>query len=328
VLDRRGFLASATLGCAGAAVAQAQPARAVRRIGVLEGGDGASNMANLDAFRRALAELGHVEGRDVVIEYRSSEGRAERLQALARELVRLGVDVLVTNGTPAALSARQVTSTTAIVMASSGEPVAEGLVASAARPGGNVTGLSLVHPDGVGGERLRWLEAAAPGVARVGILWNPTNIYSDPLVKDARRVAPTLGMQLRTFEVHAADQLDHAFEAILLAQVDALMTMTDYVTIAHRVRIVQFAKMSRLPAIYGLREFVEAGGLLGYGADRRDMFRRAATYVHRILGGARPGELAVEPPQRFELVVNLATARTLGLTLPPALLARADAVIE
>ena len=308
--------------------AHAQPAAKVHRIGVLENVAAASNEANLGAFRQGLRELGYVEGQNLVIEYRSAEGRAERFSDLAGELVRLPVDVIVTRGSPATLSARQVTTTIPIVMATSGDPTAEGIVRNLARPGGNITGLYILAPITLAGDRLRLLREAAPGLSRVGLLWNPVDIQPPLLARETEKVARAMGVQLKLLEVQRAQALDQAFEAALLGQVDAFIAVEDSLTFNNRARIVSFAAMSRLPAIYGLREFVDAGGLMSYGTDRRDLFRRAATYVHRILNGARPGDLAVEPPTKFELAINLKTARALGLTIPPSLLQRADHIVE
>jgi putative tryptophan/tyrosine transport system substrate-binding protein len=322
MIDRRGFL----LGLAAASVAPPALAAAVHRIGVLDVVDAASNAANLAAFRQRLAEHGHVEGRNLVIEYRSADGRPERLTDLAAELVRLKVDLIVTRGTPAALSAKQATKTTPIVMASSGEPVAEGIVASLARPGGNITGFSLVVPPAVGGKKLQLLHEAVPRLSRVGVLWNPTNIYVEPLVREVSKAGPAMGVEIKVLELDRWVPLEAVFEAALLGRIDALIVMPDYLALFYLGRIVEFAAMSRLPAIYGLSEFVDAGGLMSYGPDRRDLFRRAATYVHRIFEGARPAELPIEMPTKLELVVNLKTARTLGLTLPPSLLSRAEQI--
>jgi putative tryptophan/tyrosine transport system substrate-binding protein len=322
MIDRRGFL----LGLAAASITAPARASTVHRIGILDVVDAAANAANLAAFRRALAERGHVEGRNLVIHYRSADGRPERLTDLAAELAALKVDVIVTRGTPAALSAKQATATIPIVMASSGEPVAEGIVASLARPGGNVTGFSLVVPAALGSKKLHLLREAVPGLSRVGLLWNQTNIYAEPLVRDALTAAPTMGMQIKTLEIDRAASLESLFEAALLARIDALVAMHDSLMFSLRSRIVEFAAMSRLPAIYGLSEFVQAGGLMAYGPDRRDLFRRAAEYVHRIFEGASPAELPIEPPTVFELVINLKTARTLGLDLPPSMLSRAEHV--
>ena len=298
------------------------------RIGVLEIVDEVANAPNLDAFRQGLRELGYVDGRNVAIEYRSAEGRTERLSDLARELVRLKVDVIVTRGTPAALAAKQATETIPIVMASSGDPAAEGIVTSLARPGGNVTGLHMMGRPSLGGTRVQLLKEMAPGLSRIAVLWNPVSHYAPLLMRETERVARASGMHVQSFEVQRPEDFERAFEAIVLARVDGLITVEDYLTLTERARIVAFAAMSRLPAIHGLREFVDAGGLFAYGIDRRDLFRRSAIYVHKILEGARPADLSVAEPTRFELVINLKTAKALGLTIPRSLLLRADQVIE
>jgi putative ABC transport system substrate-binding protein len=300
----------------------------VYRIGVLEETEAVSNAVNLDAFRQGLAELGYVEGQNLAIEYRSSDGRPERFRALARELVRLEVDVIVTRGTPAALAAKYVTRTIPIVMATSGDPDAEGIVRRLARPEANVIGFHILAPPQIGAERLRILKALVPGSSRVGIFWHGAGIHSPLIVRETEKTAKMMGLQLKSLEVLSRRAFDEAFEAALLAQIDALIAVEDYLTFSDRTRIVEFAAMSRMPAIYGLREFVEAGGLMSYGTDRRDLFRRAAVYVHRLLTGAKPADLPVEPPSRFELAINLKTARTLGLTIPPSLLQRADYVVD
>jgi putative ABC transport system substrate-binding protein len=303
----------------------------VYRIGVLETVPAVSNVANLDAFRERLRELGYIEGQNVAIEYRSADGRTERLADLASELVRLNVDVLVTRGTPAALSAKHATATIPIVMASSGEPAAEGIVASLARPGGNVTGFHTMVPAELGRTRLKLLKEAVPGASRVGILWNPADMQTPLLVRETQAVARAMRVELKSLEIHAREGLatfDRAFEAALMDQADAVIVVEDYVTFRFQTRILDFTAMSRLPAIYGLREFVDAGGLMSYGADRRDLFRRTATYVDRILKGARPADLPIEAPTRFELVINLKTAKALGLTIPPSLLQRADHLVR
>jgi len=300
----------------------------VYRIGVLEAVDAESNVANLSAFRQGLAELGYVEGQNVVIEYRSADGRPERFRDLARELVRLEVDVIVTRGSPAALSAKHVTRTIPIVMASSGDPAAEGIVRRLSRPEANVTGFHTLAPPRLGAERLRLLKEVVPRASRVGILWNVADIQPPLIVRETERIAGSVGVQLKSVELQSRRAFDEAFEAALTAQVDAIIAVEDHLTFTGRARIVEFAAMSRMPAIYGLREFVEAGGLMSYGTDRRDLFRRSAAYVHRILTGSKPADLPVEPPTRFELAINLKTAKTLGLTIPPSLLQRADYVVE
>jgi putative ABC transport system substrate-binding protein len=322
----------ALLGAAPLASEAQQPGK-VYRVGVLESVGAASNAENLDAFRVGLSALGYVEGQSFVIEYRSADGRAERFSDLAIELVRLNVDVIVTRGTPAALAAKRATGTIPIVMASSGDPVAEGIVPSLARPGGNVTGFHTMVPPALGGKRLHLLREAVPAASRVGILWNSADIQAPLIVRDTERAARALGVRLESLELGRAwpampaKAFDEAFEAAMLGQVDALIAVEDYLTFTDRTRLVGFTAMSRLPAIYGLREFVEAGGLMSYGTDRRDLFRRSATYVHKILKGARPADLPVEPPTRFELAINLTTAKVLRLTIPPSLLQRADHVM-
>ena len=328
-MDRRGFLLISLAGVVAAPlVVDAQPVRATYRIGVLEVVPRAANAENLGAFRHGLRELGYVEGQNLVIEYRSADGRTERFPDLANELVRLKVDAIVTRGTPAALAAKRATATIPIVMASSGDPAVAGIVASLARPGGNITGFHTMAPPEIGGKRLQLLKEAVPGVSRVGILWNSIDIYPRFLVRDAERVAGVMGLQLSSFEIRGPETFDRVFEAALLAKIDAFVAVEDYLTFNDRARVVDFAAMSRLPAIYGLREFVDAGGLMSYGTDRRDLFRRSAVYIHRILRGASPADLPVEAPTKFELAINLKAARALGLTIPPSLLRRADYILQ
>jgi putative tryptophan/tyrosine transport system substrate-binding protein len=327
-MDRRAFLAGSAALLAAPRVIEAQQAGKVYRIGVLELVGVASNAANLSAFRQGLAELGYVEGQHFVIEYRSADGHPERFSDLATELVRLNVDVIVTRGTPATLAAKQVTQTIPIVMASSGHPVFEGIVTSLARPGGNITGLHVMAPPELGGRRLELLKEVVPGASRIGILWNPGDLHPPLIVRDTERAARAMGVQLKRIEVQRFEPFEQVFETALFGQVDALIAVEDALTFYYRTRIVDFAAMSRLPAIYGLREFVDAGGLMSYGTDRRDLYRRCATYVHRILTGASPAGLPVERPIKFELAINLKTAKALGLTIPQSVLARADQVIE
>ncbi len=309
--------------------AEAQQAGKVYRIGVLDSVGLAANQANLDAFRQGLRDLGHVEGQHFVIEYRSAEGRAERFPDLVTELVRLKVDVIVTRGTSAALAARHITETIPIVMASSGDPMFAGLVASLARPGGNVTGLHLGVPPALAGKRLRLLKELIPGLSRVGVFLDSGDVSAHLMMREIEMVAHATGVQLHNLGARRPVGLEQAFETAVLDRVDALIVVEGLLTVADLPRFVGFAAMSRLPAIYGLREFVDAGGLMAYGPDLRDLFRRAATYVHRIiLEGARPADLPVERATKFELVINLKTAKALGLTIPPSLLQRADQVIE
>jgi ABC-type uncharacterized transport system substrate-binding protein len=327
-MDRRAFLAGAAALLAAPLAIEAQQTGEVYRIGVLEVAGVASNAANLSAFRQGLAQLGYVEGQNFVIEYRSADGRPARFSDLATELVGLKVDVIVTRGTPATLAAKQATQTIPIVMASSGDPVVEGIVASLARPGGNVTGLHIMAPPERGGKRLQLLKEAVPGSSRIGILWNAGDLHASLIVSDTERIARAMGVQLKSLEVKRSEPFEQVFETALFGQIDALIAVEDYFTFAYRTRILDFAAMSRLPAIYGLREFVDAGGLMSYGTDRRDLYRRCATYVHRILTGASPADLPVEQPTKFELVISLKTAKAIGLTIPQSLLLRADQVIE
>jgi ABC-type uncharacterized transport system substrate-binding protein len=327
-MDRRAFLAGAAALLAAPLAIEAQQTGEVYRIGVLEVAGVASNAANLSAFRQGLAQLGYVEGQNFVIEYRSADGRPGRFSDLATELAGLKVDVIVTRGTPATLAAKQATQTIPIVMASSGDPVVEGIVASLARPGGNVTGLHIMAPAELGGKRLQLLKEAVPGSSRIGILWNPGDLHAPLIVSDTERIARAMGVQLKSLEVKRSEPFEQVFETALFGQIDALIAVEDYFTFAYRTRILDFAAMSRLPAIYGLREFVDAGGLMSYGTDRRDLYRRCATYVHRILTGASPADLPVEQPTKFELVISLKTAKAIGLTIPQSLLLRADQVIE
>jgi len=329
VIDRRGFINALAGGLLAApTVVAGQQAGTAHRIGVLEVLEAGSNVANLNAFRQRLRELGYVEGQNLVIEYRSADGRAERFPDLAIELVQLKPEVIVTNGDSAASAARRATQTTPIVMASSLDPVGAGVVANLARPAGNVTGFHFWAPPKLGGQRLQILKELVPSLSRVAMLWNSGNIYSHLVLKETEMVASASGVKLQRLDVNRAWDLERAFEAALLGQVDALIPVDDYLTVTDRVRIVNFAAMSRLPAIYGLREFVDAGGLIAYGTDRRDLFHRSATYVHRILRGTRPADLPVEPPTKFELVINMRTARALGFTIPQSVLARADEIIE
>jgi putative ABC transport system substrate-binding protein len=325
-MNRRAFLRTALAGALAPSAATAQPAGKVHRIAVLE--EAAANPAHLAAFRRGLGEHGYTEGRDFVIESRAADDRPERLPDLGVELARLGVDVFVTSGDAAALAAQRAAKTVPVVMATSADPAGAGVGPSLARPRGNVTGLHFWGAPELGGGRLRLLRELAPAVSRVAIIWNSGNLHTHMILRDTERAASALGVTLQRHDVTRPWDLDRVFEAILQDTADALLPVEDQITIAERTRVVGFAALSRLPAVYGLRDFVEAGGLVAYGTDRRDLFRRAAGYVHRILTGARPGELPVEPPRVFELVVNLRTARVQGAMIPPAVLARAQQVLE
>ena len=279
------------------------------------------------AFLGAMRELGWIEGKNVVFEGRYADNRLERLPALAEELLRLNVDVIVAIGTLAPLAAKRATSTIPIVMTAAGDPLGSGLVASLAEPGGNITGMSLMAPD-LGGKRLELLKELLPRFARVAVLWNAANPYSTNVFKETQVAGRVLGVQVQSLEVRNPEDLDGAFEAARQQHPDALVSVEDPFTATYRKRITDFAIAARLPSLYGLREDVDAGGLVSYGANLAELFRRAAGYVDKILKGAKPADLPVQQPTTFELVINLRTARALGLELPPTLLARADEVIE
>jgi putative ABC transport system substrate-binding protein len=280
-----------------------------------------------DVFTEALRELGWVEGKNVVFEWRYAEDRLERLPELAADLVRLNVDVITTPGTLAPLAAKRATSTIPIVMISAGDPLGSGLVASLARPGGNVTGMSLMVPD-LGGKRLELLKQVLPQLARVAVLWNSANPYSAIVFKETQVAGSTLGIEVQSLEVRGPDDFDGAFEAARRQRPDALATVEDPLTLDHRKLIAGFAAGQWLPSLHGTKEFAAAGGLISYGADLADVVRRSAGYVDKILKGATPADLPVQQPTKFELAINLKTAKALGVTIPDKLLALADELIE
>jgi len=328
VTTRRGFVSGLALAALSApSRARAQQAAKVPRVGFLGSGSPAETEPHLEAFQRGLRAVGYVEGQNIAFEYRWSEGTIERLPALAVELVGLKVDVIVATSSPAALAARNATRTIPIVFVTAADPVGSGLVAGVARPGGNVTGLSLLAPEIVG-RQLQLLKETVPKASRVAVLSNPASSYGALLVAETEAAARSLGVRVKFFGVRGADGLDSAFSAITSERPAVLFVLFDPLFFVHRRRTAEFANKNRLPAMYPHREFAEAGGLMAYGSDLRDNFRRAATYVDKILKGARPADLPVEQPTRFELVINLRTAKALGLTITPALLQRADEVIQ
>jgi putative tryptophan/tyrosine transport system substrate-binding protein len=327
VMDRRTFLAITTGALAAPLAAEAQQVGKVYRIGVLERTSPPLNTANFDAFRQGLQDLGYVEGKNLVIEYRSAEGRSERFPTLATELVNLKVDLILTRGTPATLAAKKVTGTIPVVMAASGDPIGGGIVTSLARPGGNVTGLSAVVAD-VMGKRLELLSEMVPAVSRIGAILNMSNPAVVTEWKELQVAGQPPGMELQLLDVRTRGELEHAFEAAVQHRVRALLVGIDDLTLMHRRVIVDLAAKHRMPAIYASREFVDAGGLMTYGISYPHLYRRAATYVDKILRGGKPADLPIEQPTKFELVINLKTAKALGLTIPPSLLLRADQVIE
>ena len=305
-------------------VASAQPVRGnTARIGLL--GDAPSFLT--EAFQQGLRELGYVEGQNVAIERRAPEWKQEHLPGLAAELVRMKVDVIVAANTRATEAARRATSVIPIVFTVSGDPVAEGLVASLARPGGNLTGLSTISPELVG-KQLEILKAIVPKSTRVAVLQNPTQPSHAHAVRQAAVAARVLGVQLQALEARTPSEIDAAFARMSSQRVDGVLVLRDAEFRAHRSQIVALAARRRLPAVYGLREEAEAGGLVAYGASVPELFRRAASYVDKILKGARPADLPVEQPTKFELLINLKTAKALELTIPSALLGQADQVIQ
>ncbi|MBI4587668.1 MAG: ABC transporter substrate-binding protein [Candidatus Rokubacteria bacterium] len=307
--------------------ADAQQAGRVYRIGVLSGVPPAALSSRVEAFRQGLLERGWMEGKTIALEYRHVGGQPDRFPAQAADLVRLKVDVIVTTGPAAAVAAKKATSTIPIVMATGGDVVGAGLVASLARPGGNITGLTAISPE-LSAKRLELLKEAFPGVSRVAVLWNPADPGAALSFRETEIAARALGVQLQSLEVRGPNDFDRAFSAITEKRADALLVVRSPVTNVHQTRIVDFAAKSRLPAMYSRTGSAEAGGLMFYGTDDHDLYRRAATYVDKILKGAKPADLPVEQPTKFELVINLKTAKALGLTIPQSILLRADKVIE
>jgi putative ABC transport system substrate-binding protein len=304
----------------------AQQSGKLRTIGFLGPNTRSGASDWVAALAQRLRELGWIEGRTVTIEYRWAEGREERLAEIAAEFVRLKVDVIVTSGTPAVMASKQATSVIPIVFATAGDPVGSGLVASLARPGGNVTGLATLVAD-LAGKRLELLREIVPGLGRLAIMGNASNPFTVLELDEVQAAAGTLGLEVVTLEIRRAQDIAPAFEA-LKSRADALYVCTDALANTNRIRISTSALGVRLPTMHGSRDYVEAGGLMSYGPNYPDLFRRSADYVDKILHGAKPGDIPVEQPTKYELVLNLTTAKALGLTVSPTLLARADEVIE
>jgi ABC-type uncharacterized transport system substrate-binding protein len=299
----------------------------IYRVGFL-GNSTAALEANLvGPFREGLRELGYVEGRNVVIEYRWAEGKYERFPQLIAELVARKVEVIVTAGTPAALAVQRAAPTLPLVMVAVGDPVGTGLVESLARPGGNSTGLTSIAPD-LEGKRLELLRDVVPKLSRVSFLLNPDNAFHTGSEKQARAAATVLHFAAQFVGVRTESDFDRAFDAIAKHRPDALIVFADRIFLHNRGRIVDFATRNRIPAVYPYRELVEAGGLMAFGPNYAEMHRRAAAYVDKILKGAKPGDLPVEQPTKFELIINLKSAKALGLTIPQSLLLRAEEVIQ
>ncbi len=322
-----GLLVTLALGFVVVPLTDAQPVGKVPRIGVLGPRPPAAFVTEIEAFRQGLRELGYTEGQNLVMEYRYGEGNAERLPALAAELVQLPVDVLVTWTTPAIQAAHQATTTIPIVMATSGDPIQTDFVASLARPGGNITGLTILSAE-LSAKRLELLTQLVPGLARVAVLWNPANPAIVLEWQATQEAGRRLGVQVQSLEIWGADDVARAFAAATQEHAQALYLTTDPLFAMHRAQILDLAARSRLPTSFHRREYVEAGGLLSYGPNLPALFRRTATYVDKILKGAKPADLPVEQPMKFEFVINLKTAEALGLTIPPSLLFQADEVIR
>jgi ABC-type uncharacterized transport system substrate-binding protein len=307
--------------------AEAQPAGQVYRVGVLWLNSLQTDPQLLDAFRQGLREFAGVEARNIVIEFRSADGNSDKLDGLVAELVRLKMDIIVADVTPAIQAAMRGTSAVPIVMAIAADPVGSGLVPSLARPGGNVTGLSLMLPE-LSAKRLQLLKEALPGMSRVGVLWNPDIPWHRPMLKGIDAALPSLGLRVLPIAVRRPDEFERAFSTMTKGHVDALFVGDNPAYVVHREPLLALAAKHRLPTLFAHREFVLSGGLMSYGPSLADVFRRAAAYVEKIRKGARPADLPVEQASKFELVINLKTAKTLGLTIPPLVLTQADEIIQ
>jgi putative ABC transport system substrate-binding protein len=324
-MDRRAFITMVGGSILVAPVAvEAQQAPKLYRIGVLTG---SATVANVEAFRQGLRDLGYREGTDVVILHSDVEGRFDRLDAAVAQLMQHGVDVIVAGGSESVQAARRATASIPIVMTTVGDPVGQGFVASFAKPGGNITGLSNVVSD-LAPKWLELLRSVAPAVKRVAVLWNPPQPAHKGLLKELERGAVSLGLELRPLAIRTADELDGAFGTVKRERVGGLTMLGSVLHFQNLRRIADFAKQSRLPAVSWTREFVMLGGLMSYGVNQVGQYRRAAYFVDRIFKGASPANLPVEQPTKFELVINLKTAKALGLTIPQSVLLRADQVIE
>jgi putative tryptophan/tyrosine transport system substrate-binding protein len=327
-VKRRDFIT--LLGCAAAGwplAGRAQQTRNVFRIGFL-GNSTAALEANLvEPFRGGLRDLGYVEGQNILIEYRWAEGKYEHFPALTAELIALKVDVIVTAGTPASLAVKKATTSIPLVMVAVGDPVATGLVASLGRPGGNITGLTSISSE-MEGKRLELLREVVPTLSHIAVLWNAASPIQVIEERETQAAAQMLGMKMLSLGVRTREDIEDALTTIVRERPGALLVLADRLFLHHRTRIMDFAAQHRLPGVHAYRELVEAGGLMSYGPSYADMHRRAATYVDKILKGAKPADLPVQAPTKFELVINHKAANALGIDVPPTLLARADEVIE
>jgi putative ABC transport system substrate-binding protein len=310
-------------------IAEAQPAKKIRVIGFLGGSSPSSSLAksNIDAFRQGLRDLGYIEGTNIVVESRYAEGREDRHSEFVAEFVRFNVDVIVTGSTIAVRAARQLTGTIPIVMAGTGDPVGTGLIASLARPGGNVTGLAALGPE-LTTKQLEVLKETFPQASRVLFLFNGANASTVAALKATEIAATALGVKLQASDVRGANDIEPAFNAAARNRANALLVLREALYQAYRSRIVSLAIQRKLPAIYPIRQYVDVGGLMSYGISTPDLFRRVAVYVDKILKGANPAYLPVEQPRKFELVINMNTAKQIGVTIPQSVLYRADKVIR
>ena len=320
------FILCALLLALGSPV-KAQQATKILRIGFLGGTFPSANSARIEAFRQGLRELGYVEGKNIVIEYRWAEGKFDRLPDLAAELVRLKVNVIVTLGPIITRPAKEATSTIPIVMGFDNDPVGNGFVASLARPGGNITGLSNLAPE-ISGKQLELLKETVPRLSRVAVFGNSSEPSNPQSLREVELAAGAFRMKLQYLDVLSPKDIETVFRAASNGRADAILMLGNGILNPHRARVAELAVRSRLPAIYNAVEWVEAGGLTSYGASIPDLFRRAATYVDKILKGAKPADLPVEQPTKFEFIINLKAAEQIGLTVPPNVLARADRVIR
>jgi putative tryptophan/tyrosine transport system substrate-binding protein len=314
------------LALVGARIEAQQPAK-VSRIGYLGLSFPSANVARIEALRQGLRDLGYIEGENIVFEWRWAEGKAERIPELAAELVKLKVDIIVTGGSTATRAAKKATVTIPIVMSQDSDPVGSGFVASLAKPGGNITGLSSYAAE-LSGKRLELLKEVLPRLSRVAVLGNSTAPQNARALKDTELAADALGMKLQYLDVLGPKDIETAFRAASNGRAEGLLALNSFVVSAHRKQIIDPTVKTRLPAVYGQPEFMEIGGLVYYGASYTDLFRRAATYVDKILKGTKPADLPVEQPKKFEFIINLKAAKQIGLTIPPNVLMRADRVIR
>jgi ABC-type uncharacterized transport system substrate-binding protein len=311
-----------------AVIAEAQQPKKVPRIGFLNASSPSSVADRLDAFRQGLRELGYLEGKDIVVEYRHAEGKQDRLNNLAGELVGLRVEVIVAGGTASAQAAKRMTKTIPIIMTNVSDPVSLGFAVSLARPGANITGLSTLAPE-LSGKRLELLKETLPKLARVTVVGDSTNPANAQALREAELAAETIGVQLQYYlEVRDAPDVEIAFRVATKAHSDAVLALTSAVLFSQRTQVASLAVKNRLPVVYGQPEYVEAGGLMSYGTSIADLYRRAATYVDKILKGTKPADFPVEQPTKFEFIINLKAANQISLTIPPNVLARADRVLR